>query len=131
MHEYGLTQRLATANNRYQGDYKRVLCVCSAGLLRSPTAAVVLANEPFNFNTRSAGSNPAYALIMVDEVLIKWADEILCMEQEHYNRLENSGLVDPLKTYHILGIPDNYPYRQPELIEKIKEKYCLLTKSDI
>jgi len=29
-----------------EGDYKRVLCVCSAGLLRSPTMAWVFGKEP-------------------------------------------------------------------------------------
>ena len=42
--------RLANTQNKYQGKYKKVLCVCSAGLLRSPTAALVLSQEPFNFN---------------------------------------------------------------------------------
>lgn len=30
-----------------QGDFKKVLCVCSGGLLRSPTVAWVLSNPPF------------------------------------------------------------------------------------
>ena len=43
-------------SNEYQGDYKRVLTVCSANMLRSPTIAHVLSAEPYNFNTRSAGT---------------------------------------------------------------------------
>lgn len=31
--------RLMNANNGFQGDSKRVLFVCTAGVLRSPTAA--------------------------------------------------------------------------------------------
>ena len=57
-----LMNRLANSSNRYQGEYKRVLCVCSAGLLRSPTAALVLSQEPYNFNTRAAGLDEAFAL---------------------------------------------------------------------
>ena len=34
--------RLGTAGNRWQGDFKRVLCVCSAGILRSPEELTVI-----------------------------------------------------------------------------------------
>ena len=47
--------RLGNSRNIYQGKDKRVLCVCSAGLLRSPTAANVLHKE-FGYNTRACGS---------------------------------------------------------------------------
>lgn len=40
--------RLAIARNGYQGSYKRVLTVCSGGVLRAPTAAWVLGQEPYN-----------------------------------------------------------------------------------
>ena len=58
--------RLANTHNPYQGDFKKVLCVCSAGLLRSPSTAFVLSQDPFNFNTIAAGINEDYALIVVD-----------------------------------------------------------------
>ena len=66
-----LMNRLANTHNHYQGDAKRVLCVCSAGLLRSPTAAFVLSQEPFGFNTRAAGIAEDFALIVVDDVLLE------------------------------------------------------------
>ena len=50
-----LMNRIANSTNPFQKDYKRVLCVCSAGLLRSPTAAYVLSQAPYNYNTRAAG----------------------------------------------------------------------------
>ncbi len=52
---YDIRSAMEVSQNPYQGKYKRVLCVCSAGVLRSATTAVVLSKEPFNFNTRSAG----------------------------------------------------------------------------
>ena len=110
--------RLATSRNAYQGVAKRVLCVCSAGLLRSPTVAWVLSNEPFNFNTRAAGCVSSFALIPLDDVLINWADEIVCMEREHADAIpENHG-----KPIHILYLPDNYPFRHPELVRLATEK---------
>ena len=59
---------------------KRVLCLCSAGLLRSARLAQILQQE-YNYNTRNAGVAD-YALIPVNTALLKWADEIVCVEQE-------------------------------------------------
>ncbi len=111
--------RKANCHNRYQGAHKRVLCVCSAGLLRSPTAAIVLASEPFNFNTRAAGLTPEFALIPVDEVLLEWADEIVCMEYKMVEALKESTE----KPIVCLNIEDNFEYRDPDLMRLVAERY--------
>lgn len=95
-----------------------MLCVCSAGLLRSPTAANVIHRE-FGHNTRSCGINDEYALIDYNEVLAEWADEIVVMEswmasliaEEHQNKVI------------CLAVPDNFPYMDEELQKIIKENY--------
>lgn len=116
-----LMNRLATAKNPYQGKTKKVLCVCSAGLLRSPTAAVVLSQEPFNFNTRAAGIEKEFALIPVDQVLLTWADEVVCMTKPQAEKLVS---IAPQGTHIItLNIPDHFEYRDPELMSLIKERY--------
>lgn len=133
--EYDKTSALLTSKNQYQGNYKRVLCVCSAGLLRSATAAFVLSNEPFNYNTRNCGTEH-YALIPITEVLIYWADEIVCMselQEEKINKLVKSinesdlcisGLPVIIKKPIInLNIPDVFSYRDPRLIELIQQNY--------
>ena len=110
-------------SNSYQGDYKRVLTVCSANMLRSPTMAHVLSAEPYNFNTRSAGI-AGFALIPVTEELLMWADEVVCADTEHALHIR-----DKLMQYQLdkpivnLNIPDIYEYRNPELIKLIKERY--------
>jgi predicted protein tyrosine phosphatase len=116
--------RIHTAGNPCQGPFKRVLCVCSAGLLRSPTAAVVLSQEPFNFNTRAAGCHD-YALVPVDEVLIHWADEIVVMEDRHHSKLDfDFPQISALnKKVIVLGVPDDYPYRDPGLMKLIANRY--------
>ena len=81
--------RMGNSKNEFQGKYKKVLCVCSAGLLRSPTAAVVFSQEPFNFNTRAAGLSHDFALIVVDEILLYWADEIVCMTKDQESDIKN------------------------------------------
>lgn len=123
--------RIANSDNRFQqiGKYDRVLCVCSAGLLRSPTAAYVLSQEPFNKNTRACGITKEFALIPFDAALAHWADEIVCME-----KWQSDAIKDKLKEYGldreviVLGIQDTYEYRNPDLISKIKEKYKELHK---
>lgn len=111
--------RIYNCKNPYQGDYKRVLCVCSAGLLRSPTAAFVLSNEPFNYNTRAAGLDESHALIPVDDVLLEWADEIVCMNVQQKMMLEKQTS----KLVINLDIPDNFAYRNRHLVKMIGEKY--------
>jgi predicted protein tyrosine phosphatase len=120
---FTIQQRLATSKNEYQGDYKRVLCLCTAGLLRSPTAAWVLSNEPYNYNTRSAGTYLGDSLNLVDSVLIEWADEIVCMQDHHLERIIELGLNRNDKKFIVLGIPDNFKYRDPTLINLIRESY--------
>lgn len=100
--------------NPSQGDAKKILCICSAGLLRSPTLAGELYKR--GFNTRAAGVHD-YALIPVDEVLIRWADVIIFVQTGLQYALK--GLVTEGKPIIELEIPDIYEYRHPELVEII------------
>jgi predicted protein tyrosine phosphatase len=119
--------RLANVHNKFQGKFKKVLCVCSAGLLRSPSTAVVLSQEPYNYNTRSAGLVPQFALIPVDEVLLEWADEIVCMEKDQADKL--SLLTS--KPIICLDISDDFWYREPDLMNLIKTQYDKKTANKI
>jgi len=110
-------------SNSYQGDYKRVLTVCSANMLRSPTIALVLSMPPYDYNTRSAGTH-SFALVPVTEDLLMWADEVVCADTEHAlvirDKLMEYQLDKPIVN---LRIPDNYEYRNPELILMIRRRY--------
>lgn len=117
-----LMNRIANSTNQFQGSYKRVLCVCSAGLLRSPTTALVLSQPPYNYNTRAAGLTKEFALVPVDPVLLHWADEIVCMNSEQAEELR-SLLGDDETPIVVLDIEDSYRYRDPVLIEQIKAAY--------
>lgn len=113
--------QLGNADNPHQGYWKRVLCVCSAGVLRSPTMAKALAEE-FEYNTRSCGVTTEFALIPVSEALVSWADEIVFAEQVHMDVL--SLHTDLSQTDCIvLGIPDEYDYMDLELQELILKNY--------
>lgn len=113
-----MQNRFWNCTNPYQGDAKKVLCVCSAGLLRSPTAAKILWKE-YGYNTRSCGLDIGHALIPIDDVLIAWADEIVCMTFEQEERLLKMGCTN----VKCLNIPDNFRYMDAELCELIIQKY--------
>lgn len=121
--------RLGNAFNRHQTDTRKVLCLCSAGLLRSPTTANVLHAE-FGYNTRAAGVAEEYALIPVDEVLLEWADEIVCVEPSVRDRLlnwiggeGNRSNERWTKKITVLNIPDQYEWNDPRLRELILQQY--------
>lgn len=121
------SRAMENCKNEAQGINRRVLCLCTAGLLRSPTAAWVLSQAPYNYNTRAAGVNPSYALIPVSDVLIHWADEIVVVHKtvalgltefvnEHNINLEGKSLI-------LLDIPDAFSYRNSKLIKMIRTQY--------
>jgi predicted protein tyrosine phosphatase len=126
--------RLGVLQNPYQGKHKKILTVCSAGCLRSPTAAHILSSEPFNFNTRCAGISKEYAIIPVDYGLITWADEIIVMDSEQQeaiidmqnkmNELNDNIMFDfEFKPVHNLDIADMFSYRDPRLVELMTKKF--------
>lgn len=121
--------QMGVIDNRYQdyNTYKRVVTVCSAGCLRSPTAAVVLAMPPFNHNTRAAGLTESYAIIVLDSRLLAWADEFVVMESEMVWQVKDSYKANfdrELQTPIVcLDIPDSFQYRDPELMAMIAERY--------
>ena len=120
-----MNQRIVSAKNKHQGTFKRVLCVCTSGCLRSPTAAFVLSQEPFNYNTRAVGISIEHAIIPIDNVLLEWAQEIVVFDWlaviEINDMLDEQGM--KRKPIINLEIPDEYDYRQPELIQAIKHNY--------
>lgn len=114
-----MNNRLWNARNPAQGEALKALCICSAGLLRSPTLAWILSNEPFSFNTRAAGSTKTFALIHADEVLLHWADIIIFANEENF--LETMGDFPEIeqsdKQIITLDIPDIFQTRDPRLVD--------------
>jgi predicted protein tyrosine phosphatase len=119
---------LHNVTNNAQGTSKRVLCVCSAGLLRSPTAANVL-HQHLGYNTRAAGCYD-YALIPLSTALVEWAQEIVCMEEEHKQSLiwqwedagEEGACLPPIV---VLNIGDYHNYGTEKLSVEILKAYAV------
>jgi predicted protein tyrosine phosphatase len=125
--------QLANTKNPYQGDAVKALCVCSAGLLRSPSIAKFLTEK--GYNTRSAGANKEYALIPTSPALLLWADEVhvvreqfmvVCKQLEdlkeelgdHYKKFRKTDPV--MYTYNI---PDSFCTFDEKLMQIIEDTY--------
>lgn len=112
------------ANNPYQGNDKKVLFVCSMGILRSATAARIYSSK---YNTRSAGTYDE-ALIPLTVMLVEWAEEIVFVNKANYDAACHK--FKKLEEIHskvmrgiVLNIPDAYPHMAPEIIDALKEQY--------
>ena len=101
--------------------FKKVLFICSANKLRSPTAEHIFADFP-DVETDSAGLHLSADLILSSEQ-VRWADLIFVMEKTHRNKLSRK-----YKKYLngqrviCLNIPDDYDYMDPILVHILKER---------
>lgn len=121
----GKRNQLANVGNRFQTKAKRVLCCCSAGLLRSPTLANVLHKE-FGFNTRAVGVDKEFALIPISQALIWWADEIVFVNQENYDSLEQEEkdeIAEVACPVTILNVEDDFDWGEKELESLLLREY--------
>ena len=97
-----------------------VLFICSRNQWRSPTAEQLWRKHP-TINARSAGTSPnARHKVSIED--ISWASIIFVMEEKHKSRLvaEFTRLLEN-KPIHVLDIPDEYKYMDPELIEMLEQ----------
>lgn len=114
-------------DNPYQGKDKKVLFVCTMGILRSATGARMYAHK---YNTRAVGSNHD-ALIRISFDLILWADQIVFVNKANYMQtqawlkdVDRDGLADHLdEKVVILNIPDCHEHMAPELQAAFEEQY--------
>lgn len=112
--------RDGVVRNPYQGTDKKVLFVCSMGILRSATGARLYADK---YNTRSAGSWDD-ALIPVTPTLLAWAEEVVFVNSANYKQIVQKfpGAMNDTKIT-VLDIPDTFPHMHPALIQAFKEQY--------
>lgn len=115
-------------NNPYQGKDKRVVFICSMGILRSATGARLYAPK---YNTRTCGTWDD-ALIPLTAELVEWADELVFVNKENYEgalgNLKLSYWTDVIKQKaKVLNIPDSYPHMHPKLLEAFKIQYEPIT----
>lgn len=122
--------QIYNVHNHYQGKTKKVLCACSAGLLRSATLQNFLIRE-YGYNVRNCGTDESYALIPISEALVEWADEIVFVNSQNYNMVkEEIESLGATEKCYVLNIPDIYAFNDPALVDICKEQYerIVLTK---
>ncbi len=111
-------------HNHSQGSEPHVVFVCSAGLLRSPTAARI-AGE-YGINARSAGSHLHFALVPMSMNLIEWSDKVVFMnssnEAEVARKLYGDDLQQLQEKTIVWSIEDNYNYMDETLVWKIRKE---------
>jgi len=96
----------------------RVLFICSRNRWRSPTAERIYRGKA-GLEVRSAGTSRS-AVHPVTVADVTWADVIMLMEDKHKRRLA-ADFPDAVrfKDLHVLDIPDDYRFMQPELVEEL------------
>ncbi len=110
-------------DNVYQGRALRVLFVCSAGLLRSPTGAA-WGIVKHGWNTRSCGSEE-YALIPLSPELIMWANRIVFVNPANFD-----SAITRFKGTFAEVFVDWQGHKTFELSELIKSKAVVLDIPD-
>jgi predicted protein tyrosine phosphatase len=98
----------------------KLLFICSRNQWRSPTAEAIWRRRP-GFEARSAGTSPNTRK-PVGPADIRGADGIFVMGHKHANRLraEYARLLEH-KRLHILDIPDDYRFMDPELVKMLDD----------
>lgn len=100
---------------------KRLLFVCSQNRLRSPTAEQVFSQWP-GVEALSAGVNHDADTPLSGD-MIEWADVVVAMETVHKDKVTRKFRAELRgKRIVVLGIPDDYEYMQPELVELLRER---------
>jgi|SRR5215213_4070109 len=117
--------RYGAVANPYQGSDRKVLFVCSMGILRSATGSRIYGHK---YNTRSAGTYDE-ALIQITDPLLHWADQVVFVNPENYEQAlrkwEDWGN-DPFELTDksvVLKIPDQYEHMHPQIIKAYNEQY--------
>ena len=106
-----------------------VLFVCSRNQWRSPTAERIWRRHPA-LSVRSGGTS-SNARHPVSEQDVGWCEIIFVMEEKHQSRLRAQfGRLLAGKTIHVLDIPDDYQFMQPELVEQLESSVASILGLD-
>lgn len=105
----------------------KVLFVCTGNIDRSRTAQELF-NGVKGIEAKSAGTS-AQAPVRLSLQLIRWADRIFCMEDQHQAAVLELDPEAKLKV-QVLNIPDLYTYAESSLKKMLRKKVSLLLAKD-
>jgi predicted protein tyrosine phosphatase len=92
-----------------------ILFICSQGRMRSRTAELLCLFG--GLDARSAGTE-ADCVSPVNDALLREADEVFCMEAEHYDSIRDLCHFDS-QSVTVLHIRDRYDRLESELVETL------------
>lgn len=99
----------------------KVLFICTANRLRSPTAETIFSGRP-GLEVKSAGVGEE-ATVPVSVELLEWADLIFVMEKRQRNIIQSKFKeIYQRKRIICLYIPDDFEFMDPELISLLEER---------
>lgn len=105
----------------YRHTPPNLLFVCTANLLRSPTAEEIYRKDP-RFVVKSAGTADNAAQTLSTD-LLEWADAIICMEKSHKKHIQKKFPETYAQKWVLcLDIPDEYERMQPTLVSLIQSR---------
>ena len=110
---------VSKATSKQRATPTNVLFVCSMNRWRSPTAEKIYAQHEHIIARSKGTSRKARQTISADD--IRWADVIFVMERKHEQQLRTRFPGETASaTIHVLDIPDDYQFMDPELIHCIE-----------
>ncbi|MEK6324075.1 MAG: phosphotyrosine protein phosphatase [Acidobacteriota bacterium] len=99
----------------------KILFVCDANRLRSPTAESIFSGYP-GIEAKSAGIGKEAGVPIATE-LLEWADLIFVMEKRHRNIIQSRFKeIYRRKRIICLYIPDEFEFMDPDLIQLLEER---------
>lgn len=131
------TQQIFSDNCPYdnysQTKAKRLLFVCSVGMLRSPTAQMVASSQ--GYNARACGSAVNIALIPLSCNLINWAHHIIFMHVDNalqaHREFEAVGYKEDIMQKQIVwNLPDHFDWGDNALWNAVDWKLKDLARND-
>ena len=106
----------------------KILYVCTANVDRSPTAELIGRALFPDLEHRSAGTSESLCEEAESQFLskkqVKWANHIICMEAKHEEFIKEHYRTG--KKVTVLNIPDNYAFKDQELIDMLAAKLVAL-----
>jgi predicted protein tyrosine phosphatase len=116
--QLGLEYPIIRNQERIDESTTNVLFVCSRNRWRSPTAERIYRRRA-GLRVRSAGTSRT-AVHPLSAADVAWADVIILMEDKHRSRM-TAAFPDAVrhKDIHVLGIPDDYGFMDPDLIDEL------------
>lgn len=99
----------------------KVLFVCDANRLRSPTAEAIFTGRPY-LDVKSAGL-ATQATVPLTIELLDWADLVFVMEKRQRNIIQSRFKeIYQRKRIICLYIPDDFEFMDPELVALLEER---------